>query len=468
MQECKGIWLAGLLTTIVWLSGSATAWSQEVQAAYAPPADWESWKAEVDAKLEKISDNAAKAKKKKAGKPSVTFGGRLYADWYLYNQDAGSMTQIGDQQDGFRFDTVRIFAKGTAFHVVDYKIQFDFAGTQQGGSTGANTPPPDAHTHTLPTLQAATFKDVYIAIKELPLVGHIKAGHFKEPYSLDELTSSRFITFMERSLANAFSPGRNVGVMAYDTAADENVTWAIGAFISEVGDEPPIYRNDNGGTALTMRYTWTPWYDEATDRGLLHLGVCYSYRDIADGTVRYRSRPEADLGSYIVDTGSIGNTQDVQLLDFELAYVYGPFRIQSEYSRAFVRRAGAANPTFDGTYVQVSYFLTGEQRKYKRSGGSFSDRVKPFENFFRVRDINGCVQTGKGAWEVAYRASYIDLNGIGVSGGNATDHTIGLNWYLNPYTRWMFNYVNSDLRRNLNGASTGNMSIFETRIQIDF
>ncbi len=48
-----------------------------------------------------------------------------------------------------------------------------------------------------------------------------------------------------------------------------------------------------------------------------------------------------------MDTGSITATQDVQLLDFELALVYGPFRIQSEYMKAYVRRAGLANPNFD-------------------------------------------------------------------------------------------------------------------------
>ena len=271
---------------------------------------------------------------------------------------------------------------------------------------------------------------------------------------------------MERSLPDKLVPGRNVGIMAYDTLADENVTWAIGAFLSEIGDEPPIYRNDNSGAAMTMRYTWTPWYDEATKgRGLFHLGASYSYRDIADGSVRFRSKPEADLGSYVVDTGNITATNDVQLLGLEAAFVYGPFRIQSEYMRTCVTRNGFANPNFNGAYAQLSYFLTGEQRKYKRSAGTFSDRVVPYENFFRVRDGDGYVQTGIGAWEVAYRASYLDLNGAGISGGNVTDHTVGLNWYLNPYTRWMVNYVNSDLRR-FNG--TGNMSIFETRVQIDF
>lgn len=451
MYGCKGIWLAGLLAAIVWWSGPATVWSQEYQAAYVP-ADWESWKAEIDAKLKKIADKEAAAKKKAAGKPSVKVGGRIYADWTGYTQNPGSFAQIGNQQNGFRFDTVRLFAKGSAFHVMEYKVQFDFAGTQTDG-TGKK-------------LQAATFKDVYIAVKELPFVGHVKVGHYKEPFSLDQLTSSRFITFMERSLADVFAPGRNVGVMAYNTLADENVTWGIGAFISEIGDEPPVYRNDNGGTALTARCTWTPWYDEATNgRGLFHIGASYSHRDIADGTVRYRRKPEADLGSYVVDTGNITDTRDVQLIGLEAAFVYGPFRIQSEYMKSYVTRTGFANPDFNGTYVQLSYILTGEQRKYKRSNGTFSDRVIPYENFFRVRDCEGCIQMGKGAWELAYRASYLDLNSAGVSGGNVTDHTLGLNWYLSPYARWMFNYVNSDLRRF---GITGNMSIFETRFQIDF
>ncbi|MHC4404943.1 MAG: OprO/OprP family phosphate-selective porin [Planctomycetota bacterium] len=417
-----------------------------------PPADWESWKAEVDAKLKKIADSEAAAKKKAAGKPSVKVGGRIFADWYGYSQDAASVGQITDQDNGFRFDTVRMFVAGSAFHVMDYKVQFDFAGTQKDDAGK--------------TLQAGTFKDVFIAFKELPVLGHVKIGHYKEPFSLDQLTSSRFITFMERSLADTFSPKRNVGIMAYDHTESENMTWAIGAFISEVGDEPPIFKNDSGGTAVTTRYTYLPWYDEATNgRGLLHLGAAYSFRDIADGTAKFETKPEADLGDILLGTGDITSVSDVQLLGLEAAFVYGPFRIQSEYFKGFVNRTGFADPEFDGAYGQVSYFLTGEQRKYKRSAGSFSDRVVPFENFFRVRDCDGCVQTGKGAWELAYRVSYLDLNSAVITAGNATNHTFGVNWYLNPYARLMFNYVNSDLRE---GGATGNMDIFETRAQIDF
>ncbi len=471
MQVCKSLGLATLLVATVLLSGSTNAWSQEnyqypaaqpyVTASLADDGALAGRVAELEAALGKINSKAASAKKKAAGKPSVKIGGRIYADLYGYSQDAASVAQITDQQNGFRFDTVRIFVKGSAFHVVDYKLQFDFAGTQS--AITKVTPAPDG---TKSSLQAPTFKDAYIAVKELPLLGHIKVGHYKEPFSLDQLTSSRFIMFMERSLADVFSPGRNVGIMAYDTLADDNITWAIGAFISEIGDEPPIYKDDTNGTAFTARSTWTPWYDEATNgRGLFHLGVCYSYRNIADGSVTYARKPEADLGSTLLTTGAITSVTDVQLLGLEAALVYGPFRIQTEYMQAYVTRRGFASPQFDGAYVEATYFLTGEQRKYKRSSGTFSDRVIPFENFFRVRDCDGCVRTGKGAWQLAYRCSYLDLNGAGYNGGNATNHTFGLNWYLNPYTRLMFNYINSDLRE---GGTVGNMNIAATRFQIDF
>ena len=117
----------------------------------------------------------------------------------------------------------------------------------------------------------------------------------------------------------------------------------------------------------------------------------------------------------------------------------------AEVFGATVNRQGGVNNNFNGTYAYVSYFLTGENRPYNRKMGVF-DRVKPYEDFFRVRTCDGNVCTGRGAWEVAYRFSYIDmLDGLTTKGaGMATDHTFGLNWYMNPFTRVMFNYVHSD------------------------
>jgi phosphate-selective porin OprO/OprP len=101
------------------------------------------------------------------------------------------------------------------------------------------------------------------------------------------------------------------------------------------------------------------------------------------------------------------------------------------------------------------------------------DRVRPYENFFRVRDESGCVQTGRGAWEVAYRYSYLDLADSLTASGNGTcsDHTLALNWYLNPFTRLMLNYVLSDVDRfgaNNTFRPDGLIHTFQTRVAIDF
>jgi phosphate-selective porin OprO/OprP len=122
--------------------------------------------------------------------------------------------------------------------------------------------------------------------------------------------------------------------------------------------------------------------------------------------------------------------------------------------------------------VFVSYFLTGENRPYNRKLGVF-DRVRPYENFFRVRTCDGETQTGRGAWELAYRFSYIDfMDDLTIKGaGIATDHTFGVNWYLNPYTRLMFNYVHSTDTYNKaanNRITGGDLDIVEARCAIDF
>ncbi|HYW80774.1 MAG TPA: porin, partial [Thermoguttaceae bacterium] len=208
-----------------------------------------------------------------------------------------------------------------------------------------------------------------------------------------------------------------------------------------------------------------PWYDEATEgRGLLHTGIAYSYRDVADGSHRFRARPEDHLGERVLDT-TIAGINDYEMLNLQAALVYGPLSIQSEYYTVATNGIGAGpSRTLDGGYIFVSYFLTGENRAYKREHGAF-DRVKPFENFFRVRTEDGCVQTGRGAWEVAYRFSTLDLDSGVAGGGNVNNHTFGVNWYLTPYMRLMADLIHSDAFRD---GQHGSENIFVTRAQIDW
>ena len=64
---------------------------------------------------------------------------------------------------------------------------------------------------------------------------------------------------------------------------------------------------------------------------------------------------------------------------------------------------------------------------------------------------------------MAARISHLDADDGMLDGGKLTDVTAGVNWYLNPNTRVMFNYVLADL----DGFSDLSHA-FQVRFQIDF
>jgi phosphate-selective porin OprO/OprP len=56
---------------------------------------------------------------------------------------------------------------------------------------------------------------------------------------------------------------------------------------------------------------------------------------------------------------------------------------------------------------------------------------------------------GWGAWEIAARYNYLDLNDDGIRGGRLQELNIGVNWYLNSNWKMQFEYVH-DHRYDLN------------------
>jgi phosphate-selective porin OprO and OprP len=380
-------------------------------------------------------------------KPLIFPSGRIQMDVANFTQDANSFNQFGDLPNAVGFRRARIALLGE-YQTIDYIIEMEFAN--RGIDTTINS-----------KSQGTGFKDVYVQMRDLPWLGNVRVGHFKECFGLEQLTSDNYTTFMERSVDDegSFVPGRNNGIMMFNWSESQRATWAIGTFTNQTGyDQPPLFQYDHWGLDLTMRATCLPWYDEPSGgRGLLHTGIDYAYRSAPDHIGVFASRPETAFFfptktnySGIVNM-KLTDVDHWQVLGTEAALVYGPLSFQSEFFAASVDRINGATNNFYGAYAYVSYFLTGENRPYNRKLGVF-DRVRPYEDFFRVRTGDNCVATGWGAWEVAYRFSYIDmLEGIPAAAkdpltagaGRAADHTFGLNWYLNPYTKIMFNYIHS-------------------------
>lgn len=494
MHVCFHRWLASLLAATLALSGTSLALaqygpnmptdpgyaqlntgveSQMVSSNYS--ADKEKDLAarvkDLESALKKVNDKAAADKKKAEGAPTCKLGGFFFVDSDWFGQNAVSRASVlGDAQDTTYFRTARLSAEGEGFGVMFYKIELDFAGRTDFATGAASAG--GAHTHPVSGIEQTLWKDVFVGIRELPLLGRVAVGHFKEPFGLEELTSDRFTSFMERGLTSALTPSRNIGVGAVNNWLGENATWAVGCFRT-LGDAPPYLADDRGFYAGTGRLTWLPWYDEASDgRGLLHVGGAYSYRDFSNSSVRVASRPESGAGPNVIDTRISGvdtltNVADEHLVGAEAAMVYGPLSLQAEWINALYERTGnLQDPTFNGGYFYCSYFLTGEHRPYRRSTGVF-DRVKPYTNFFRVRTSDCSVETGCGAWEVLYRYSYLNADSAGILGGYASDHTFGVNWYLNPYMRLMANYVHSNDSLRNNGPDTY-IDVLMVRAAVDF
>ena len=346
----------------------------------------------------------------------LKFGGRIMYDYACWNTNFNGPDE---SFSGSEFRRVRLFNSGQVYKNVKYKIQFDFAGEE------------------------VSFKDVYMEITKVPFVGNVKVGHFKEPFRLEALTSSKYITFMERGFPIEFYPERNVGLMLYNSFMNNKLSVQAGIFQNGVSEEA---QNDNRN--ITSRITFLPINNK---NQLLHLGIGFSNRKNAEKTYSISARPENHLGNKLL-SASIIDVEHTNLIGTEMAWVMGPLSIQGEYVVSSVKTNETIN--FTSYYGQISYFLTGETKKYKNSLAGF-DRISPSKN---MGDGDGL-----GALELAVRYSSMDLSEA--NRGALNDITLGLNWHLNPCTRIMFNYVmgNADVNSEETYENT-----LQMRMQIDF
>jgi phosphate-selective porin OprO/OprP len=341
----------------------------------------------------------------------------------------------------------------------------------------------------------------------------IKVGAFKEPFSLEEATSNRYLTFIERNMSvNAFVDNLNtykVGIGAnYWTdrwlVASSFQTEGVGGFNNAYGSNNipdstgsavnvngGVNRNGGGGDTsyeFNTRLAGTPWFESKTK--FLHTGFSGSYININNN---YKQNGTYNNGGVIiasalganVDRSGILNTANLthttalapglrkeqqasslSRFGVESALVYGPFSAQAEYIVMNVYGKGYSGSSIDGAYGYMTYFLTGESRNYKTNTAAW-DRIKPNHNF----DLKG----GWGAWELAAGYDYLNLNSTGIQGGKASNIRFGLNWYPHSHLRVNADYVHV-LNVNTANAATAfgrawndaSLDMIETRVQVDW
>jgi len=276
-------------------------------------------------------------------------------------------------------------------------------------------------------------------------------GRSKELVSLEELTSSKYTTFMERAMLTELTPGFNIGLAAGRTAA----SWGIGGGLYAGGEDGEDEQDE--GFGVTGRAYVSPW---RSDDMVAHLGLSASYRESGDSrSIRFRARPESHVtDNRLIDTGTIADVDNVTRFGFESALVAGPVSLQAEYLAAELDRGGGLPDLgFDGWYAYASWFPTGESRRYDEG------------EFGRVTPLRPLGSGGAGAFELGLRFSTLDLTDQDVTGGEQDNLTFGLNWYPTSNVRFMANYIEVlDLARPGSPQDGDNPSIYQIRGQVTF
>ncbi len=382
------------------------------------------------------------------GKFKMKIRGRVNADYNAINQDE-SITGRPDV-DAAEIRRARLGVEGIVWGDVKYIIEADFANDE------------------------VALKDAYVEYQGLAKDLGLRFGHFKTPNGLEQMASANYITFMERAaFQEAWTLDRQIGAGAI--YAKEHYTISAGIFGPRVAEEEEWLDDVKTGSA---RITLAPINEEGR---VLHAGGSWRMREGAedlragpigpatDQFFRYQTRgADLHLADRFIRTPQIFDKDTFWGL--EGLVIWKSFSVQGEYTQLKADSSPVfginPDPTYDGWYVEANWFLTGESQTYNK-GVIGRPKVK-----------NPVSSGGWGAWQLAGRYDVLDLTDKAVNivactmcGGQNT-WTIGLNWWLNNYTRLMFNYAESDIDGGfLLGANQNDgakIKGFGARAQVDW
>lgn len=373
--------------------------------------------------------------------PTFKLTGFFHLDSVWTSQDPDNVAELGTIEDELVFRRARLAVAGSALENLDYIFEMDY------GLAGR-----------------PSFVDVFAQINELPYVGHLRIGRWRQPIGLESLTTIRGLTFLERGQNITFNPFRQTGIGVFNDVWDGRATWAVSTFRT-ISDNFGNVNGNQGGQGTAGRVTFLP-VDDQESGILVHLGAGYNYTNPSENQVRFVQQPEVFLEATagpgttsFVDTGVIF-AHDYHVVNLESAFVMRSFSMQAEVSETYLQQVGGPDLHFSGMYAMARYMITGEDYTYDRQNGVFG-RMEPAKAFDPKHPFE-CA----GAWEVAARYSYLNLTDLNIRGGTISDVTVGVNWYLNQRLKVQFNYIHAILERNLRREGTADL--FALRTQLDF
>lgn len=367
------------------------------------------------------------------------------------NADAAHARNL---KDGDLFRRARLGIDGTAPGAFEYRFLFDFGGT---GVENAG--------------QLYEGWVQYNGIKPL----HVRVGAFAPSLGLADANSTSYMPFLDRPSPVDIS--RNLAGGDSRTAAQifgYGPNWFASAAVTgrtvgaiNTNNVIPISSTTTSitvGTAQTysdqLGFTGRLAYDPIVAGDFrVNLGAHGAYVDrpanisgpgtngVTPGSSYVLSlNGTAELrvdGTKLINTGNIAakNASDIGA---EVAVQKGPLFLASEYERVAIRRSDIdSTPTFSGYYVEGTWFLTGETKRYNPGSAAFDGPT--------VAHPLNLASHAIGALELALRWSDMSLNyhagahgaapaADAIRGGDQQIFSAGLNWYPTSVVRFMLDY----------------------------
>jgi len=346
---------------------------------------------------------------------SLCIGGLLQADYRYYKYD-----NEDPDKNGFDLRRVRMLLKGSMLRHFDYKFEYEFEGA---GSRRLLDAYVDAN-----FFKGATFR----------------AGQFKTPFSFEWLTKDKNLVFAERSMGYYLTPGRDVGVMAHASLWQDAVNYGIGLFNGDGVDDSTT--GDEDSPEWVGRLVVSPFKNlKIPVLEHLQVGGSFAYGKIDRTNVNVAVKTTGLTTFFDVASSAkfniIRDADTRTRYGAELAWAYGPLLLSSEYFQLDFKDITTSADQFDvkldDYYVSLLWMITGEHPVISKG---ILQPIVPKKNIW-----NG----GWGGIGLAMRydvfdagdSAYDNLIIAGNSVAEAKAYSVALNWYLDPYAKFIVDYT---------------------------
>jgi phosphate-selective porin OprO and OprP len=299
-------------------------------------------------------------------------------------------------------------------------------------------------------------------------------GQFKMPFSLEQLTSSNNIDFIERSFVDGYIPAKERGAQVFGEPFT-GVTYGLAVStghksVENTGAAARELDNYADGKDVIGRATINFAEIAGNKEMVLHAGLALSKGDQGQSTVdgvggAQKTRTRSDVTFFTPGTPGTGIGSDRSIdrtrVGLEGVAAYGPFKLQGQYLQTnydYLTAGASKDLDINTMYLQALWTISGESHASRYKAGAFGG-LKPSKNF-NPDDFSG------GAWEVGFRYGKFDASdfkdaSVMTGFAEAQDYTVGLKFVPSPNVRFMMDYVKTDFenRNSTNIIYVGGKSV---------